>query len=390
MSDQIGERAAVLRGLYAALGREMRVKAFADHLRIQKEVYLVRLHPDLAPLLPFDFDMYIRGPYSTDLADAYYAKARPARVEVTARAAAYAGEVLGMDPRTLELAATLAMFCEYNKRFPEFTAEEGLELLLERKSWATEGDARRALEVLRNLVAKYPELRLPAPCAPRRGVRPMRWGEIAAEAARLVEEAGGNAASVEVKPTKPPLDRFGPRVVVEVDASAREALEIWVRAAREARGRGFILEVRWTRETNVSAEELVEYAVRALVEMEIPLFVDPDFDSVRAVREARKAEARDSRGVARARAELRRAPVRAPRAVRRGRAGDPARGAARRGGRHEAALAGRAGRGPAHCREARGAGRRGRERARARHRHRGTPGRDRARREDNCGSRNPA
>jgi len=38
---------------------------------------------------------------------------------------------------------------------------------------------------------------------------------------------------------------------------------------------------------DVSADELIEYAVRALVEMEIPLFVDPDFDSVEAVREAR-------------------------------------------------------------------------------------------------------
>ena len=167
MSDQIWERAAALRGLYAALGWEMRAKSFGDHLRIQKEVYLVRLHPDLAPLLPFEFDMYIRGPYSTDLADAYYAKARPARVEVTARAAAYAGEVLGMDAWILELAATLVVFCEYNERFPEFTAEEGLEILLERKPKATEEDARRALGVLRGLAAKYPEIKLPAPCAPR-------------------------------------------------------------------------------------------------------------------------------------------------------------------------------------------------------------------------------
>jgi len=171
LSDPVGERAAALRGIYAALGREWRAEKFEDRLRIQKEVYLMRFHPDLAPLLPYEFDMYIRGPYSPDLADAYYAEARPARVEVTDRAAAYAREVLEMDPWTLELAATLAMFCKYNERFPEFTAEEGLEILLERKPWATEGDARRALEVLRGLAAKYPELRLPAPCAPRRGGR---------------------------------------------------------------------------------------------------------------------------------------------------------------------------------------------------------------------------
>ena len=168
MSDQIGERAAALRGLYATLGREMRAESFEDRLRIQKEVYLMRLHPDLAPLLPFEFDMYIRGPYSADLADAYYVEARPARVEVTDRAAAYAHEVLGMDPWTLELAATLVEICAYNERFPEFTAEEGLELLLERKPRATGEDARRTLEVLRGLAAKYPELRLPAPCAPHR------------------------------------------------------------------------------------------------------------------------------------------------------------------------------------------------------------------------------
>jgi hypothetical protein len=111
--------------------------------------------------------------------------------------------------------------------------------------------------------------------------------EIMIEAARLVREAGGKVVSVEARPTKPPLDRFGPRVVVEVDADAKEALEIWVRAAREARGRGFILEVRGTGKMDVSADELIEYAVRALVEMEMPLFVDPDFDSVEAVREAR-------------------------------------------------------------------------------------------------------
>ena len=110
---------------------------------------------------------------------------------------------------------------------------------------------------------------------------------IMVEAAHMVRAAGGKVVSAEVRPTKPPLDSFGPRVMVEVDADAREALEIWVRAAREARGRGFILEVRGTGKMDVSADELIEYAVRALVEMEIPLFVDPDFDSVEAVREAR-------------------------------------------------------------------------------------------------------
>jgi len=117
------------------------------------------------------------------------------------------------------------------------------------------------------------------------------------EAYRIVNEiSGGRATNFRMISTKPPLDRFGPRVVVEVDADAREALEIWVRAAREVRGKGFILEVRGTREMNVSADELIEYAVRALVEMEIPLFIDPNFDSVEAVREARRRIRGEARG----------------------------------------------------------------------------------------------
>ena len=69
MSDSdIVKAAAILRGLYAALGRELHVETFEDRMRIQKEVYMMKLHPDLAPLLPFEFDMYVRGPYSRDLA----------------------------------------------------------------------------------------------------------------------------------------------------------------------------------------------------------------------------------------------------------------------------------------------------------------------------------
>ena len=67
-ADDMVKGAAILRGLYAALGRELHVETFEDRLRIQKEVYMMGLHPDLARLLPFEFDMYVRGPYSSGLA----------------------------------------------------------------------------------------------------------------------------------------------------------------------------------------------------------------------------------------------------------------------------------------------------------------------------------
>jgi uncharacterized protein YwgA len=66
--DDVMKAAAVLRGIYAALGRELHVETFEDRMRIQKEVYMMKLHPDLAPLLPFEFNMYVRGPYSMGLA----------------------------------------------------------------------------------------------------------------------------------------------------------------------------------------------------------------------------------------------------------------------------------------------------------------------------------
>ena len=116
------------------------------------------------------------------------------------------------------------------------------------------------------------------------------------EAYRIVNEvSGGRATDYYVESTAPPLDCFGPTVVVEVNADAREALEILVKAAREARGKGFILDVKWTGKTDVTADEAIRYLVRALVEMEIPLFIDPDFDSVKAVREMRRGDAPEAK-----------------------------------------------------------------------------------------------
>jgi len=66
--DDTMKAAAILRGIYAALGRELHVETFEDRMRIHKEVYMMKLHPDLAPLLPFEFKMYVRGPYSMGLA----------------------------------------------------------------------------------------------------------------------------------------------------------------------------------------------------------------------------------------------------------------------------------------------------------------------------------
>jgi len=108
------------------------------------------------------------------------------------------------------------------------------------------------------------------------------------EAVSIIKEISGvRVFGAEIERTKPPYDRFGPTIIVTVDGDASEALKIWVKAARKVRGKGFILKVRWTGRTDVSPEEFIEYYARAEEEMDIPPFVDPNFDSVKAVRMAR-------------------------------------------------------------------------------------------------------
>ena len=160
--DSIEGRSSALRGIYAALEREVRTETFEDRLRIQKEVYMMRLHPDLEPHLPFDFNMYVRGPYSPDLAKAYYTDAQPVHVDLTRRAADYAREILGMDTQMLEAMATLVEICNMNSGNPGFTIEDGLRMLVSIKP-SLEKIASEALNTLGSLRKKY-ELKLPDAC----------------------------------------------------------------------------------------------------------------------------------------------------------------------------------------------------------------------------------
>lgn len=91
------------------------------------------------------------------------------------------------------------------------------------------------------------------------------------EAYRIMNEVSGRrVVNVEMEPAEPPLDRFGPLVTVTVDADAKEALEMYVKAAQEVYGKGFILDVAWTGKTDVSTEEFIRYVARAHTRMGIP------------------------------------------------------------------------------------------------------------------------
>jgi len=98
------------------------------------------------------------------------------------------------------------------------------------------------------------------------------------EAYRIMNEVSGRrVVNVEMEPAEPPLDRFGPLVTVTVDADAKEALEMYVRAAQEVYGKGYILDVAWTGKTDVSTEEFIRYVARAHSRMGIPpVILDDD------------------------------------------------------------------------------------------------------------------
>jgi len=98
------------------------------------------------------------------------------------------------------------------------------------------------------------------------------------EAYRIINEVSGRrVVNVEMEPAEPPLDRFGPLVTVTVDADAKEALEMYVRAAQEVYGKGYILDVAWTGKTDVSTEEFIRYVARAHSRMGIPpVILDDD------------------------------------------------------------------------------------------------------------------
>jgi hypothetical protein len=78
---------------------------------------------------------------------------------------------------------------------------------------------------------------------------------------------------------------FGSILVVEVDANARRALNLWLNLAKMLRGVHVVVE--WTGETDVSEDELADYLVRIAVAGGYMPIALPGFNAVETVREGR-------------------------------------------------------------------------------------------------------
>lgn len=88
---------------------------FSERIRLQKYVFLAQ-RIGLVPLVPLDYSMYIRGPYSSALADIYFNSAswdRPLFATQGFDPAQFIRTIGDRDVHWLEVAATILFVSEY-------------------------------------------------------------------------------------------------------------------------------------------------------------------------------------------------------------------------------------------------------------------------------------
>jgi len=133
-AERRGRLGAFVSFLKKELGCEFKIhESFEDRLRLQKYVYLADRYGLKSG---YDFDMYLRGPYSPKLAEDYY---KPFDVEnalpVEFRSQDFIELVAGKDAKWLEIAASAVSVYEYNRE-KGVTREDIVNILKEIKPWA--------------------------------------------------------------------------------------------------------------------------------------------------------------------------------------------------------------------------------------------------------------
>jgi len=127
---------AFLKVLERKAGYKFTIKTFEDRVRLQKFVYLAK-HFGID--LKYNFNLYIRGPYSSELADDYYKIERDYEGELSEVLDEFIPEekvdtfiefAKNKDTEELELIATLLMVLERHKPFLNSLPEEEREDLV--------------------------------------------------------------------------------------------------------------------------------------------------------------------------------------------------------------------------------------------------------------------
>jgi uncharacterized protein YwgA len=140
------ERLAKLAGFIKALediGFNFNVNRFNHRLKLQKYVYLARRYGiDLG----YYYNLYIRGPYSPELANDYYSIKEGMPRKNVDPPKDFFRLVKGKSERWLELAATLVMIKE---RYPDISDEEMIDLVIKNKPFATTEELKDILKKLK-------------------------------------------------------------------------------------------------------------------------------------------------------------------------------------------------------------------------------------------------
>jgi uncharacterized protein YwgA len=118
---------------------------FNHRLKLQKYVYVAR---NFGFKAPYDYSLYIHGPYSSSLADDYYALDDFKNREPTELDERFVKLVKNKSEGWLELASTLIMI---RKRYVDINSHKLIEIVRTVKPYAT----REELEAIIELLRKY-------------------------------------------------------------------------------------------------------------------------------------------------------------------------------------------------------------------------------------------
>lgn len=126
------------------------VNNFEDRLKLQKYVYLFsKLFEDLG----YEFTLYVRGPYSRELADDYYSlnKEDIKRADPMELPLEYISFIKGKDSYWLEIAATYLSFRLGN---PNKSLDDLCNLITEIKPWTKHGDVKNIASEVENFLRR--------------------------------------------------------------------------------------------------------------------------------------------------------------------------------------------------------------------------------------------
>ena len=153
---EISRKAKLLAGVFNALGLKIDISKFPKRLRIQKIVYMLQLHPEFKKYLNFNFNIYLRGPYSPELAEAYYNlpdKREIPEIHLSREALEYGKEIANIKSDDLEIMATLIEAIKINKG--SINDDELVELVSNLKPWHSREKIASTLKKAYTLAKKH-------------------------------------------------------------------------------------------------------------------------------------------------------------------------------------------------------------------------------------------